>query len=93
MAKKFFSGGNLPRAVPKSQKRVFSSFFYSFLLPPNGQALTVKAFLEVTLVSLIPRARSVFKFFLKKRRQFRCTRLLHSSKLVHLDGKNLACFT
>ena len=60
MAKKyFFSGGNLPRAVPKSQKRVFSSFFYSFLLP-NGQALTVKAFLEVTLVSLIPRARSVF---------------------------------
>ena len=30
--------------------------------------------------------------FLKKRRRFRCTCLLHSSKLVHIDGKNLSGF-
>ena len=33
-----------------------------------------------------------FLKFLKKRRQFRCTGLLRSSKVVHLDGKNLPCF-
>ena len=37
------------------------------------------------------RARTVFKF-LKRCSQFRCTGLLHSSKLVHLDSKNLTCF-
>ena len=30
---------------------------------------------------------------LKKRRQFFCTDLLRSNKLVHLHGKILACFT
>ena len=39
------------------------------------------------------RARTVFKNFLKKWRQFRCTGLLRSSKLVHLHRKNLASFT
>ena len=33
-----------------------------------------------------------FLKFLKKHRQFCCTGFLHSSKLVHLDGKNLTCF-
>ena len=38
------------------------------------------------------RAHTVFFYFLKKRGQFRCTGLLRSSKLVHLDGKILAGF-
>ena len=34
-----------------------------------------------------------FLKILKKCRQFRCTGLLHSSKLVHLDGKKLTFLT
>ena len=37
------------------------------------------------------RARTVFKF-LKKHTEFRCTGLLRSNKLVHLDSKNLTFF-
>ena len=37
-------------------------------------------------------AQSILEF-LKICWQFRCTGLLRSSKLVHLDGKNLVCFT
>ena len=41
--------------------------------------------------TLTLRVRTFLKF-LKKRSQFRCTVLLRSSKLVHVDGKNLTCF-
>ena len=39
-----------------------------------------------------PQGVRCFLKFLKKRSQFRCTGLLRSGKLVHLDGKNLNCF-
>ena len=38
-------------------------------------------------------ARFFFFYFLKKCRRLRCTGLLRSSKLLHLDGNYLACFT
>ena len=41
---------------------------------------------------LNPQSAHCFLKCLKKRSQFRCTGLLHSSKLVNLDGKNLTCF-
>ena len=49
--------------------------------------LKIFDFLALTL-----RARTVLKI-LQKCRQFCSAGLLHSSKLVHLDGKKLACFT
>ena len=49
--------------------------------------------LENAPVDLNLRVCTFFLKFLKKRRQFCCTGLLPSNKLVHLDGKNLACFT
>ena len=54
--------------------------------------LSIIAFLEITLVLLTLRVRTVFFEFFKKHSQIRCTGLLQSSKLVHLDGKNLTCF-
>ena len=39
-----------------------------------------------------PQSAHWFLKFLKKSSQFCCTDLLQSSNLVHLDGKNLACF-
>ena len=48
-----------PRAV---SKRVASSLFASFSLF-NGKRLSIKVFLEVTLVSLTLRARTVFSNF------------------------------
>ena len=48
-----------PRAV---SKRVASSLFASFSLF-NGKRLSIKVFLEVTLVSLTLRARTVFFYF------------------------------
>ena len=50
----------------------------------------MKALLEVSLVALTLRARTIFKNFLQKCRQFCSTGLLHSSKLVHSHGLNLA---
>ena len=71
----------------KTLQGVLSSFFYSFSLPDA----TIKAFLEVSLVLLTIRACTFLKIFEKM--QFRCTGLLHSSKLVHLEGNTLPCFT
>ena len=51
----------------------------------------MKAFLEVSLVSLTIKVRTVFEIS-EKTRQFHCTGLLHCVKLVHLEGKNLICF-
>ena len=39
-----------------------------------------------------PYSTHCFLNFLKKRKQFHCAGLLRSSKLVHLDDKNLTCF-
>ena len=39
-----------------------------------------------------PQSAHCFLIVLKKCRQFRCIGLLCSSKLVHSDGKKLACF-
>ena len=39
-----------------------------------------------------PKSAHCFLIFLRKRRQFHCTSLLPSSKLLHLDYKNLTCF-
>ena len=46
-------------AFQKDQKRILASFFYSFS-HPNAKGLTVKAFLEVSLVSLTLRVHTVF---------------------------------
>lgn len=51
-----------------------------------------KAFLEVGLISSTLKRRTVLKI-LKKYRLFCCTSLLRTSKLAHLNGKNLACFS
>ena len=64
---------------------VFSSFLYSFSLP-NAKRLTIKTFLEVTLISLTLRARTVFLYFWKKAGN--CfTGLLDNGKLVHLEAE------
>lgn len=51
-----------------------------------------KAFLEVGLISSTLKRRTVLKI-LKKYRLFCCTSLLRTSKLAHLNGKNLACYS
>ena len=52
----------------------------------------IYSYLKMGEQNLTIRARTVFFKFLKNRSQFRCTGLLCSSQLVHLDGKNLTCF-
>ena len=75
----------------ESPKMVLSLFLDSFPLF-NAKRLTIKAFLEVALLSLILRAHYFLKL-LKKCWQFRCAGLLCSSKLDHLDRKSLPDFT
>ena len=51
-----------PQALSKESHFVIFGFFFFFSLF-NAKRLTVKAFLEVTLVSQTPRARHVFSNF------------------------------
>ena len=48
----------------------------------------------VTVISSLinPYSAQYFLKLLEKCNQFRCTGLLHSSKLVHVDNKKLTCF-
>ena len=58
----------------------------------NAKVCTIKAFVEVGLISSTLKRRTVLKI-LKKYRLFCCTSLLRNNKLAHLNGKNLACFS
>ena len=69
--------------------------FCHFLIPFHSlieKRLPIKAFIEVTLVSLTLRLRTVFENILKKRSEFRRTSFLRSCNLVDLDGNNLTGF-
>ena len=93
-AKAWFGGWGLrdrSRLCLESQKRVLSPFLGSFPLS-NPKRSTIKAFLEVSFVSLALTVRTFF-LFLKKGRQVGSTGLRRSSNLVHLDDKHLADFT
>ena len=68
------------------KKRGLLSYF-DFCLPPNVTRSTIKHF---SLVQLTFRACT---FSVKKMQAICWTGLLHSSKLVHLTGQNLTCFT
>ena len=52
----------------------------------------IKAFSVLILFSLTLNHRTLLYKFWKKDRYFHCTGLLHSSKLVHLDAKELNDF-
>ena len=56
------AGPDRSRLREQSQERVLLSFFDSFSLP-NEKRMTIKALLEVTLISLRLTAHTVFKKF------------------------------
>ena len=95
--KVFQKNANRRRSVTKVKSQVktlrgapkeTSFVLFLFVSLSDANRLKIKVFLEVSLVSLTLRAHTVFNIFLKKCRQFRCTDLLYSIKLVHLHDKH-----
>ena len=77
-----------PRAVSKEGPFAIFLFFFTFWC----KKIANKSVSESDFSFIDPYSAHCYFKFLKKRSQFRCTGLLYSSKLEHLDGKTLTCF-